>query len=116
MNEPLGVILFLSGLVPSFVIGALIGWAARGDRERGLQARWDSTTDLFIDPEYGDDDANGLTARTAIKTVREAKRRFERPPPDYIGRPPTCANGVEGCAIKRSHSHTEALMRRIKEK
>lgn len=29
---------------------------------------------------------------------------------------PTCANGIEGCGIKRPHSHTEALMKRMKGK
>lgn len=38
------------------------------------------------------------------------------PPPDYIGRPPTCENGVVGCAIKAPHSHVKAFMDRLKER
>lgn len=47
---------------------------------------------------------------------RTKRRKRPLPPPDVIGRPPTCANGVEGCGIKRPHSHTRDFIRRVEGK
>lgn len=41
----------------------------------------------------------------------------ELPPPDVIDRPkPNRFCGLTGCELKRPHSHTEDLIRRIKNK
>ena len=52
--------------------------------------------------------------RWLIRWFRYPRRPL--PLPDRIGRPPTCHNGVEGCGMRAPHSHTEDLIRRLRQK
>lgn len=52
--------------------------------------------------------------RWLIRWFRYPRRPL--PPPDHIGRLPTCYNGVEGCGMRKPHSHTDDLIRRLKQR
>lgn len=62
-----------------------------------------------------------LLAIAMIWSLRRAERWLDRqerkmPPPDYIGRPKKCANGVDGCGINKPHSHVGDFIRRLRNK
>jgi hypothetical protein len=58
----------------------------------------------------------GFVAFNRLERWLDSPAKPYRPAPEYIDRPKTCANGVDGCGIKRKHSHTADLIRRIRGK